>query len=128
MTGTYVLSAGYYDAYYLKAQKVRQLIAADFKRAFAEVDVLMGPTTPTPAFAIGAKTSDPITMYLNDIYTIGANLAGLPGISVPCGFAGGLPVGLQIVGPHFSEARLLNAAHVFQRETDWHTRVPERFS
>jgi aspartyl-tRNA(Asn)/glutamyl-tRNA(Gln) amidotransferase subunit A len=128
MTGTYVLSAGYYDAYYLKAQKVRQLIAADFKRAFAEVDVLMGPTTPTPAFAIGAKTSDPITMYLNDIYTIGANLAGLPGISVPCGFAGGLPVGLQIVGPHFSEERLLNAAHVFQRETDWHTRVPERFS
>jgi aspartyl-tRNA(Asn)/glutamyl-tRNA(Gln) amidotransferase subunit A len=128
MTGTYVLSAGYYDAYYLKAQKVRQLIAADFNRAFSEVDVLMGPTTPTPAFEIGAKTSDPITMYLNDIYTIGANLAGLPGISVPCGFAGGLPVGLQIVGPHFSEAKLLNAAHAFQRETDWHTRVPERFA
>jgi aspartyl-tRNA(Asn)/glutamyl-tRNA(Gln) amidotransferase subunit A len=128
MTGTYVLSAGYYDAYYLKAQKVRQLIAADFTRAFKEVDVLMGPTTPTAAFPIGAKTSDPITMYLNDIYTIGANLAGLPAMSIPCGFTGGLPVGLQIVGPHFSEAKLLNAAHVYQRETDWHTRVPERFA
>jgi aspartyl-tRNA(Asn)/glutamyl-tRNA(Gln) amidotransferase subunit A len=127
MTGTYVLSAGYYDAYYLKAQKVRQLISADFKRAFSEVDVLMGPTTPTPAFAIGAKTSDPITMYLNDIYTIGANLAGLPAMSIPCGFAQGLPVGLQIVGPHFSEGKLLNAAHVFQRETDWHTKIPEEF-
>ena len=128
MTGTYVLSAGYYDAYYLKAQKVRQLISADFKRAFSEVDVLMGPTTPTPAFPIGAKTSDPITMYLNDIYTIGANLAGLPAMSVPCGFAEGLPVGLQIVGPHFSEGKLLNAAHVFQRETHWHTKIPERFA
>src|SRR6202012_6082760 len=128
MTGTYVLSAGYYDAYYLKAQKVRQLIAADFERAFKEVDVLMGPATPTPAFPIGAKTSDPITMYLNDIYTIGANLAGLPGMSIPCGFVGGLPVGLQIVGPHFGEGKLLNAAHVYQRETDWHTRVPEAFA
>jgi aspartyl-tRNA(Asn)/glutamyl-tRNA(Gln) amidotransferase subunit A len=128
MTGTYVLSAGYYDAYYLKAQKVRQLISADFKRAFSEVDVLMGPTTPTPAFPIGAKTSDPITMYLNDIYTIGANLAGLPALSIPCGFAEGLPVGLQIVGPHFSEGKLLNAAHVFQRETHWHTKIPERFA
>jgi aspartyl-tRNA(Asn)/glutamyl-tRNA(Gln) amidotransferase subunit A len=128
MTGTYVLSAGYYDAYYLKAQKVRQLITADFTRAFGEVDVLMGPTTPTAAFEIGAKTSDPITMYLNDIYTIGANLAGLPAMSVPCGFAQGLPVGLQIVGPHFSEAKLLNVAHLYQRETDWHTRVPEQYS
>jgi len=132
MTGTYVLSAGYYDAYYLKAQKVRQLITADFTRAFGEVDVLMGPTTPTAAFAIGSKTSDPITMYLNDIYTIGANLAGLPAMSIPCGFAlgsgQGLPVGLQIVGPHFSEAKLLNVAHLYQRETDWHTRVPERYS
>ncbi|HEY1214257.1 MAG TPA: amidase family protein, partial [Bryobacteraceae bacterium] len=127
MTGTYVLSAGYYDAYYLKAQKVRQLIADDFKRAFGEVDVLMGPTTPTPAFPIGDKTSDPITMYLNDIYTIGANLAGLPAMSIPCGLEGGLPVGLQIVGPHFSEGKLLNAAHAFQKETDWHSRVPERF-
>jgi aspartyl-tRNA(Asn)/glutamyl-tRNA(Gln) amidotransferase subunit A len=128
MTGTYVLSAGYYDAYYLKAQRVRQLISADFTRAFARVDVVMGPTTPTPAFAIGAKTSDPITMYLNDIYTIGANLAGLPGVSVPCGFVGELPVGLQIVGPHFSEARLLAAAHAFQGATDWHTRIPRGFA
>jgi aspartyl-tRNA(Asn)/glutamyl-tRNA(Gln) amidotransferase subunit A len=124
MTGTYVLSAGYYDAYYLKAQKVRRLIAGDFERAFAEVDVLMGPTTPTPAFALGAKTSDPITMYLNDIYTIGANLAGLPGVSIPCGFVQDLPVGLQIVGPHFAEERLFAAAHAYQRETDWHRRVP----
>jgi aspartyl-tRNA(Asn)/glutamyl-tRNA(Gln) amidotransferase subunit A len=128
MTGTYVLSAGYYDAYYLKAQRVRQLISADFTRAFGGVDVVMGPTTPTAAFAIGAKTSDPITMYLNDIYTIGANLAGLPGVSVPCGFVGELPVGLQIVGPHFSEARLLNAAHAFQGATDWHTRIPRGFA
>ena len=124
MTGTYVLSAGYYDAYYLKAQRVRALINADFARAFESVDVLIGPTTPTPAFPIGAKTDDPITMYLNDIYTIGANLAGLPAISVPCGFAQGLPVGLQIVGPHFSEARVLGTAHAFQRATDWHTRIP----
>ena len=128
MTGTYVLSAGYYDAYYLKAQRVRALINADFINAFKQVDVLMGPTTPTPAFAIGAKTSDPITMYLNDIYTIGANLAGLPAISVPCGFVQGLPVGLQIVGPHFSEARVLNVAHAFQRVTDWHARIPAGYA
>jgi aspartyl-tRNA(Asn)/glutamyl-tRNA(Gln) amidotransferase subunit A len=128
MTGTYVLSAGYYDAYYLKAQRVRQLIAADFARAFESVDVLMGPTTPTPAFALGAKTADPITMYLNDIYTIGANLAGLPGVSVPCGFVRDLPVGLQIVGPHFAEARILAAAHAFQRATDWHLRVPQGYA
>ncbi len=128
MTGTYVLSAGYYDAYYLKAQRVRQLIAADFARAFESVDVLMGPTTPTPAFALGAKTADPITMYLNDIYTIGANLAGLPAVSIPCGFVAALPVGLQIVGPHFGEARILAAAHAFQRATDWHLRVPEGYA
>jgi aspartyl-tRNA(Asn)/glutamyl-tRNA(Gln) amidotransferase subunit A len=128
MTGTYVLSAGYYDAYYLKAQRVRQLINDDFRRAFGSVDVLMGPTTPTPAFALGAKTSDPITMYLNDIYTIGANLAGLPAVSIPCGFVQELPVGLQIVGPHFSEARILAAAHAFQRATDWHTRVPRGYA
>ena len=128
MTGTYVLSAGYYDAYYLKAQRVRALINADFIDAFKQVDVLMGPTTPTPAFPIGAKTSDPITMYLNDIYTIGANLAGLPAISVPCGFVQELPVGLQIVGPHFSEGRVLNAAHAFQTATDWHTRVPAGYA
>src|ERR1044072_8693972 len=120
MLGTYVLSAGYYDAYYLQAQKVRQLITRDFERAFTEVDVLMGPTTPTPAFGLGAKTSDPITMYLNDIYTIGANLAGLPAMSIPCGFVGKLPVGLQIVGPHFGEEKILSAAHAFQKETDWH--------
>jgi aspartyl-tRNA(Asn)/glutamyl-tRNA(Gln) amidotransferase subunit A len=128
MTGTYVLSAGYYDAYYLKAQKVRQLIAADFARAFGAVDVVVGPTSPTPAFELGAKTSDPITMYLNDIYTIGANLAGLPAISIPCGFVpeGGsdLPVGLQLVGPHFSESRLLSVSHQYQQLTDWHRRVP----
>jgi len=128
MTGTYVLSAGYYDAFYLKAQKVRSLINADFKRAFGEVDVLMGPTTPTPAFAIGAKIDDPILMYLNDIYTIGANLAGLPAVSVPCGMVDGLPVGLQIIGPHFAEERLLATAHAWQRETDWHRRLPPGYA
>ena len=125
MTGTYVLSAGYYDAYYIKAQRVRQLISQDFAKVFAEVDLLMGPTSPTTAFPLGAKTSDPITMYLNDIYTIGANLAGIPGMSIPCGFAADLPVGLQILGPHFSEARMLNAAHLYQRETDFHRRIPQ---
>ncbi len=124
MTGTYVLSAGYYDAYYLKAQRVRSLINADFIRAFESVDVLIGPTTPTPAFPLGAKTADPITMYLNDIYTIGANLAGLPAMSIPCGFVQNLPVGLQLIGRHFAEERLLSAAHAYQRETDWHTRIP----
>jgi aspartyl-tRNA(Asn)/glutamyl-tRNA(Gln) amidotransferase subunit A len=128
MTGTYVLSAGYYDAFYLKAQRVRQLISADFERAFHEVDVVIGPTTPTPAFELGAKTEDPVTMYLNDIYTIGANLAGLPGISVPCGQVQSLPVGLQIVGPHFSEERVLNVAHRYQLETDWHRQAPPRFA
>ncbi|MGH8252133.1 MAG: Asp-tRNA(Asn)/Glu-tRNA(Gln) amidotransferase subunit GatA [Steroidobacteraceae bacterium] len=128
MTGTYVLSAGYYDAYYLKAQKVRNLINADFRRAFEAVDVLMGPTTPTAAFPIGAKTNDPITMYLNDIYTIGANLAGLPAVSVPCGMVDGLPVGLQVIGPHFSEDRLLAAAHAWQAGTDWHRRLPPLYS
>jgi aspartyl-tRNA(Asn)/glutamyl-tRNA(Gln) amidotransferase subunit A len=127
MTGTYVLSAGYFDAYYLKAQKVRRLINEDFRKAFSEVDLLIGPTTPTPAFDIGAKIDDPITMYLNDIYTIGANLAGLPGLSVPCGFVDGLPVGLQLIGPHFSESRLLNAAHQFQLRTKWHLEVPRGY-
>jgi aspartyl-tRNA(Asn)/glutamyl-tRNA(Gln) amidotransferase subunit A len=124
MTGTYVLSAGYFDAYYLKAQKVRRLITDDFRAAFQKVDLVAGPTTPTPAFAIGAKIDDPITMYLNDIYTIGANLAGLPGLSTPCGLIDGLPMGLQLVGPHFSEAKLLSAAHHYQRATDWHLRAP----
>jgi aspartyl-tRNA(Asn)/glutamyl-tRNA(Gln) amidotransferase subunit A len=127
MTGTYVLSAGYYDAYYLRAQKVRRLITDDFARAFREVDVLMGPTAPTPAFDLGAKVDDPITMYLNDIYTIGANLAGLPAMSIPCGLQDGLPVGLQIIGPHFAEAKLLNIAHGYQRETRWHLQVPRDY-
>jgi len=127
MTGTYVLSAGYYDAYYLKAQKIRQLISRDFKSAFEEVDVILGPTTPTPAFALGEKIEDPITMYLNDIYTIGANLAGLPGMSIPCGFVDNLPIGLQIIGPHFSEEVLLRCAHQYQLLTDWHTKIPEKF-
>ncbi len=127
MTGTYVLSAGYFDAYYLKAQKVRRLITDDFRAAFERVDLLIGPTTPTPAFDIGAKIDDPVTMYLNDIYTIGANLAGLPGLSLPCGFVEGLPMGLQLIGPHFSEAKLLNAAHLFQQATDWHSRSPRGY-
>jgi aspartyl-tRNA(Asn)/glutamyl-tRNA(Gln) amidotransferase subunit A len=127
MTGTYVLSAGYYDAYYLKAQQVRQLIADDFRTAFADVDVIAGPTTPTPAFKLGDKVDDPITMYLNDIYTIGANLAGLPAISVPCGFVDGLPIGLHLVAGHFAESTLLRCAHQYQQQTDWHTACPEDF-
>jgi aspartyl-tRNA(Asn)/glutamyl-tRNA(Gln) amidotransferase subunit A len=127
MTGTYVLSAGYYDAYYLRAQKIRRLITDDFMRAFEKVDVLMGPTSPTPAFDIGAKVDDPVTMYLNDIYTIGANLAGLPAMSIPCGFVNELPVGLQIIGNHFAEDRLLNVAHGYQQATDWHKRMPARY-
>lgn len=128
LTGTYVLSAGYYDAYYLQAQKARQLIADDFNRAFAEVDLIAGPTTPTPAFSIGQKVGDPIEMYLNDIYTIGANLAGLPAISIPCGLVNGLPVGLQLIAPHLAEGRLLKAAHHFQLETDWHLQMPEAYA
>jgi aspartyl-tRNA(Asn)/glutamyl-tRNA(Gln) amidotransferase subunit A len=127
MTGTYVLSAGYFDAYYLKAQKVRRLITDDFRNAFQKADLLIGPTTPTPAFDIGAKIDDPVTMYLNDIYTIGANLAGLPGVSMPCGFIDGLPMGVQLIGPHFSESRLLGAAHGFQRATDWHRHAPQGY-
>ena len=127
MTGTYVLSAGYYDAYYLKAQKVRQLISQDFKKAFEKVDLIAGPTTPSPAFALGAKMDDPIEMYLNDIYTIGANLAGLPGMSIPCGFVNDLPVGLQLVGKHFGEELLLQCGHHYQQETDWHLQMPEQF-
>jgi aspartyl-tRNA(Asn)/glutamyl-tRNA(Gln) amidotransferase subunit A len=128
MIGTYVLSAGYFDAYYLKAQKVRRLITDDFRAAFAKVDLVIGPTTPTPAFGIGAKIDDPVTMYLNDIYTIGANLAGLPGISIPCGFVDDLPMGLQLVGPHFAEAKLFNAAHAFQQSTDWHYQAPRGYA
>ncbi len=127
MTGTYVLSAGYYDAYYLKAQQVRQLISDDFRSAFEQVDVIAGPTAPTPAFKLGDKTDDPITMYLNDIYTIGANLAGLPGMSIPCGFVDELPVGLHLVGPHFGEETLLRTAHHYERDTEWHRACPEAF-
>ncbi|MGH8399607.1 MAG: Asp-tRNA(Asn)/Glu-tRNA(Gln) amidotransferase subunit GatA [Gammaproteobacteria bacterium] len=128
MTGTYVLSAGYYDAYYLKAQQTRSLIRQDFIEAFKQVDVIMGPTTPTPAFGLGEKTDDPVTMYLNDIYANGVNLAGLPGMSLPMGFVDKLPVGLQIIGNYFDEARMLAAAHQYQRETDWHTRIPKEFA
>jgi aspartyl-tRNA(Asn)/glutamyl-tRNA(Gln) amidotransferase subunit A len=129
LIGTYVLSAGYYDAYYLKAQQIRHLIADDFRRAFEQVDVVMGPTSPTTAFPIGAKVDDPVAMYLNDIYTIAANLAGLPAMSIPCGFGGGnLPVGLHIVGNYFAESRMLNLAHRYQQVTDWHLRVPPAFA
>ena len=125
LVGTYALSHGYYDAYYLKAQKVRRLIQQDFANAFRDVDVLMSPTSPSPAFVQGAKTNDPVTMYLEDIFTIAVNLAGLPAMSVPAGFVDGLPVGLQIIGDYFAEARLLNAAHQFQQVTDWHQREPK---
>jgi aspartyl-tRNA(Asn)/glutamyl-tRNA(Gln) amidotransferase subunit A len=128
LTGTYVLSAGYFDAYYLQAQKVRKLISDDFARAFREVDLVAGPTSPTPAFGIGQKTSNPIEMYLNDIYTIGANLAGLPAMSLPCGFVRGLPVGLQLIAPPLAEGPLLKAAHRFQSATDWHRRIPETYA
>jgi aspartyl-tRNA(Asn)/glutamyl-tRNA(Gln) amidotransferase subunit A len=124
LIGTYVLSAGYYDAYYLKAQKLRRLISNDFKQAFTDVDVIMSPTSPTSAFRLGEKTNDPVAMYLADIYTIGVNLAGLPAISIPAGFANGLPVGLQIIGNYFSEAHLLNIAHRYQQITDWHCHIP----
>jgi aspartyl-tRNA(Asn)/glutamyl-tRNA(Gln) amidotransferase subunit A len=125
LVGTYVLSHGYYDAYYLQAQKVRRLIARDFADAYRLCDVIMGPTSPTTAFALGAKTDDPVQMYLNDIFTIPAPLAGLPGLSIPCGFdAKGLPVGLQIMGDYFAEAQMLGVAHQYQLATDWHRRVP----
>jgi aspartyl-tRNA(Asn)/glutamyl-tRNA(Gln) amidotransferase subunit A len=124
MIGTHTLSSGYYDAYYLQAQKVRHLISEDFKNAFKEVDCIMGPTSPTTAFKIGEKLSDPISMYLSDVYTIATNLAGLPGMSVPCGLVNGLPAGLQIIGPHFGEAKILNFAHMYQQETDWHKKAP----
>jgi aspartyl-tRNA(Asn)/glutamyl-tRNA(Gln) amidotransferase subunit A len=128
MIGTYALSAGYYDAYYVKALKLRRLIANDYAAAFKQCDVIMGPTSPTTAFKLGAKTDDPVAMYLSDIYTIAVNLAGLPGMSIPAGFdAQGLPVGLQIVGQYFDEARVLNAAHQYQQVTDWHARVPKGF-
>jgi aspartyl-tRNA(Asn)/glutamyl-tRNA(Gln) amidotransferase subunit A len=124
MVGTYVLSAGYYDAYYLKALKIRRLIHNDFEQAFSDVDVILGPTTPTPAFKIGEKANDPISLYLSDIYTTAVNLAGLPGISIPCGQINNLPVGCQLIGPRLSEAKLLNVAHKIQQVTDWHKQAP----
>ena len=125
LVGTFVLSHGYYDAYYLQAQKIRRLIAKDFSEAFTGCDLIMGPAAPTTAFEIGAMSEDPVQMYLNDIFTIPASLAGLPGMSIPCGFdAKGLPVGLQVMGNYFFEARMLNAAHQYQKATDWHLRVP----
>jgi aspartyl-tRNA(Asn)/glutamyl-tRNA(Gln) amidotransferase subunit A len=126
LVGTYVLSHGYYDAYYIKAQKLRRLIANDFAAAFQQCDVIAGPTAPTTAYALGAKTDDPVQMYLGDIYTVAVNLAGLPGLSHPAGFGkGGLPVGLQLIGNYFGEARLLGVAHQFQQATDWHARAPQ---
>ena len=126
LVGTYVLSHGYYDAYYLQAQKVRRLIAVEFQEAFGQVDLILGPTAPTTAFGIGAKSEDPVQMYLGDIFTIPAPLAGLPALSIPCGFdVAGLPVGLQLMGRHFSEGLLLGAAHRYQQATDWHRRVPK---
>ncbi len=125
LIGTYVLSHGYYDAYYLKAQKVRRLIARDFAQAFEKCDLILGPTAPSTAFPLGAKSDDPVQMYLNDIFTIPAPLAGLPGLSIPCGFdAKGLPVGLQVMGNYFAESRMLGAAHRYQQATDWHLRAP----
>lgn len=128
LIGTYALSAGYYDAYYLKAQKVRRLIKNDFDDAFAQVDVIMGPTAPHAGFRLGEKAANPVSMYLSDIYTIAVNMAGLPGLSLPAGNSNGLPVGLQIIGKHFDEARLLNVAHRYQQATDWHTRLPAAFA
>ncbi|HQN64760.1 MAG TPA: Asp-tRNA(Asn)/Glu-tRNA(Gln) amidotransferase subunit GatA [Methylophilus sp.] len=125
LIGTYVLSAGYYDAYYLKAQQIRRLIAQDFTEAFKQCDVIMGPAAPSTAFKIGEKADDPVAMYLQDIYTIAVNLAGLPGMSIPAGFSDGLPVGLQIIGNYFDEARMLNVGHAYQQVTDWHKRMPE---
>jgi aspartyl-tRNA(Asn)/glutamyl-tRNA(Gln) amidotransferase subunit A len=126
MVGTYVLSHGYYDAYYIKAQKIRRLIANDFTAAFGQCDVILGPVAPTAAFNIGEKNNDPVEMYLSDIYTLSVNLAGLPGMSVPAGFAAnGRPIGLQLIGNYFEEARLLNVAHQFQLATGWHRQAPK---
>jgi aspartyl-tRNA(Asn)/glutamyl-tRNA(Gln) amidotransferase subunit A len=128
LVGTYVLSHGYYDAYYLQAQKIRRLVANDFAAAFRECDLIMGPAAPSVAYDLGAKSQDAVQMYLDDLYTIPINLAGLPGLSIPCGFgAKGRPVGLQIVGNYFDEGRMLAAAHAYQQATDWHTRIPPGF-
>lgn len=127
LMGTYVLSAGYHDAYYTKAQKIRALLIHEFNTAFQEVDILLGPTTPTTAFKLGEKVNDPISMYLSDIYTIAANLAGLPAMSIPAGFIDKLPLGLQLIGRPFAEKKLLNVAHRYQQMTDWHKKIPENF-
>ena len=127
MIGTYVLSSGFYDAYYIKAQKVRRLITEDFLTAFKSVDLILTPTAPTPAFKLGEKSKDPVAMYLSDIFTIAVNLAGLPAISIPAGFSNNLPVGLQLIGKHFDESKILNAAHQFQLNTDWHQKSPKEF-
>ncbi|MFK3617778.1 amidase family protein, partial [Coxiella burnetii] len=125
MIGTYVLSAGYYDAYYLKAQKIRRLIRDDFMKAFETVDVILTPATPTPAFKLNEKIADPVAMYLSDVYTIAVNLAGLPAIAFPAGFMDQLPIGAQLIGNYFEEARLLNITHRYQQETDWHKQSPK---
>ncbi len=125
LIGTYVLSAGYYDAYYLKAQQIRRLIADDFVQAFKKCDIIMGPTAPSTAFKAGEKADDPVAMYLQDVYTIATNLAGLPGMSIPAGFSNGLPVGLQLMGNYFDEARMLDVAHAYQQVTDWHLAMPK---
>jgi aspartyl-tRNA(Asn)/glutamyl-tRNA(Gln) amidotransferase subunit A len=124
MIGTYVLSAGYYDAYYIRAQKVRTLIKRDFDQAFEEVDAIVSPTTPTVAFGIGSRMDDPYQMYLADVFTIPANMAGIPGISIPCGFSDGLPVGMQVLGKAFDERTVLAIAHAYEQATDWHTKEP----
>jgi aspartyl-tRNA(Asn)/glutamyl-tRNA(Gln) amidotransferase subunit A len=130
LVGAYVLSHGYYDAYYLQAQKIRRLIAQDFAAAFEKCDVIMGPVAPTVAWDLGSKSDDPVANYLADIFTLSTSLAGLPGMSIPCGFGQGdknakRPVGLQLIGNYFDEARLLNVAHQYQQVTDWHQRAPE---
>jgi aspartyl-tRNA(Asn)/glutamyl-tRNA(Gln) amidotransferase subunit A len=125
MLGTYALSAGYYDAYYLKAQKVRTLLKQDFERAFEQVDAIVGPTSPTVAFRIGERTDDPYQMYLADVFTIPANMAGIPGVAIPCGFSDGLPVSLQVLGKAFDEATILRVAHAYERSASWWTMRPE---
>ena len=127
LIGTYALSAGYYDAYYLKAQKIRKIISNEFENAFKEVDLILGPTAPDTAFKLGEKTNDPIAMYLSDVFTVSTNLAGLPAMSIPMGFKNKLPLGLQIIGNHFDESKILALAHHYQKLTDWHTKVPEEY-
>jgi aspartyl-tRNA(Asn)/glutamyl-tRNA(Gln) amidotransferase subunit A len=125
LIGTYVLSAGYFDAYYLKAQKIRRLISNDFKVAYEKCDVIMGPSAPSVAFKSGEKQEDPLAMYLQDVFTISTNLAGLPAMSIPAGFVNELPVGLQLIGNHFEESKILNVAHIYQKNTDWHLHSPK---